>query len=82
MVVMQAENDDIVDIFFELLSEETGKDHKSEFLMHLGNNQRLGQAFMNSLPPEYFGRLNKWIWCPWESTRWKAIYDAIDYLTK
>jgi len=72
---------DTVDVFFELLEEETGHDYKSDFLVRSAT-QRTGQAFYNSLPVEYQVRLRGSASDPFHRAGWGPVLDAIEFLTK
>lgn len=74
--------DDDIDIFFDLLEEETGEDHHTQFRVFCAGGQRLGQAFANSLPLEMRRRLlDDHDFSPWNANSWTSIFQAIEFLT-
>ncbi len=74
---------DVIQIFFSLISEEYDYDkpYYTDFL-HRTVTQRLGQAFVNTLPIEYQRKLRASGWDPFYSNEWASVYNAIDELTR
>ena len=70
---------DLVTSFFQLISEEDGHDYKSDFVKR-AENERIGQAFFNTLPPDYQKKIRGTSHDPFYKSNWMEIYDAIDFL--
>jgi hypothetical protein len=78
--MMVTRTDSTIEAFYTLLSEEYGKDFYSYFIMYSAT-QRLGQAFFNSLPPQFQLRLGDSNHDPFHSNSWASIVEAIEFLT-
>lgn len=74
--------EDDIDVFFQLIFEETGYEMDTNFRIMSASGQRLGQAFFNALPLKYQRQLGGSTWDPFHSNSWASIQHAIDYLTK